>query len=408
MAITIEEFTAAELEDRRRRFVALMESRFPDWNTAVFIDNTNQYYFTGTMQNGVLFIYKDGSFLYGVRRSYDRAMLESPLAALPGGDAAIVSFSTYRDLIAISGAGLGNVYVSGDTMPAGFLERLKKYYSMDRVGFLDSVIQTVRSVKSPAEITRLRLAGEQHRVLLEERVPRLLREGMSEAEFLGELTCEMFRLGHQGLARFHQPQVEIAVGQIGFGTNALYPSWFDGPGGTRGNSAFAPFSADPARKLRKGDAVFVDTPLGVGGYQSDKTQVYFFGSDAPEAFREAHDFCLNLERRIAERLKPGEVPSKIYGEIMASLSEKESDCFMGIDNRHRVKFLGHGVGLNVDEFPVIAQGFDEPLEENMVLAVEPKKGVAGIGMAGVEDTFIVKPSGGECITGGGREVIRVS
>ena len=80
---------------------------------------------------------------------------------------------------------------------------------------------------------------------------------------------------------------------------------------------------------------------------------------------------------------------------------------MGVDNKHRVKFLGHGVGLDIDEFPVIAQGFDEPLEENMVIALEPKKAIEGVGMVGVEETFIVTPRGGQCITGGGREIIGV-
>jgi Xaa-Pro aminopeptidase len=122
---------------------------------------------------------------------------------------------------------------------------------------------------------------------------------------------------------------------------------------------------------------------------------------------EAQQFCLDILSKTADRLKPGEIPSRIYDDITAGLSEKEQSCFMGVDDRHRVKFLGHGVGLNIDEFPVIARGFDEPLEENMVIALEPKKGVPGIGMAGVEETFIVTPTGGRCITSGGREILRV-
>ena len=71
---------------------------------------------------------------------------------------------------------------------------------------------------------------------------------------------------------------------------------------------------------------------------------------------------------------------------------------MGYGNR-QVKFLGHSIGLTIDETPVIAQGFDEPIEERMVFAVEPKKGIKGIGMVGIENTFIVTPEGGKCITG---------
>jgi Xaa-Pro aminopeptidase len=107
-------------------------------------------------------------------------------------------------------------------------------------------------------------------------------------------------------------------------------------------------------------------------------------------------------------LKPGEIPSKIYETVMASVPPERQDHFMGVSPGHRVKFLGHGVGLNIDEFPVIAKGFDEPLEENMVIALEPKHAVAGTGMAGVEDTYLVTKKGGECITGGGRNIIIVT
>ncbi len=71
---------------------------------------------------------------------------------------------------------------------------------------------------------------------------------------------------------------------------------------------------------------------------------------------------------------------------------------MGFGDR-RANFLGHGVGLQIDEFPVLAEGFDEPLDAGMVLALEPKKGVPGVGMVGIEDTFVVTPEGGRSITG---------
>jgi Xaa-Pro aminopeptidase len=242
---------------------------------------------------------------------------------------------------------------------------------------------------------------------LEEKVPALLREGMSEAELLGEMSSEMFKLGFQGLLRFHQFQVEVTLGQIGFGTNSLYPSKFDGPGGAKGNGPWAPLSADGKRKLKKGDLVFADIAFGVGGYHSDKTQVYMFGAQPPAELVKAQRFCMDIQKRAAARFRPGEIPSRLYQETMASIAETDLDCFMGVDKRHRVKFLGHGVGLHIDEFPVIARGFDEPLEENMVLALEPKKAVPGIGMAAVEDTYVVTPEGGRCLTGGGRDIIVV-
>ncbi len=79
---------------------------------------------------------------------------------------------------------------------------------------------------------------------------------------------------------------------------------------------------------------------------------------------------------------------------------------MGFGNR-RVKFLGHGIGLLIDELPVIAERFNEPLQEGMVFAIEPKKGIKNIGMVGIENTFIVTPDGGECITGNNPGLIPV-
>jgi Xaa-Pro aminopeptidase len=380
-----------------------MTSRFPRWDSAIIIENVNQYYFTGTIQDGVLIIQRDGRLIYGVRRSLERARAESPLP-----EQEITGIATYRDLAHIQGGNLGEAYIEGDTMPVVTRERLAKYFTMSNVGFLDSVARTVRSVKSPYELAAIRESGAAHRKLLEEQVPALLREGMTEIDFLGELSREMYRLGYQGLARFHQFQIDIAIGQVGFGINTLSPTWFDGPGGSHGNGPWAPFSGDPCRKLQKGDPVFVDVAFGMRGYHSDKTQVYFFGSEPPQDFLKAHRFCIDIQRRLAEMLKPGEIPSKIYESVMASIPANDSEHFMGVSPANRVKFLGHGVGLNIDDFPVIAKGFDEPLEENMVIALEPKYALWEIGMAGVEDTYRVTPHGGECLTGGGRDIIVVA
>jgi len=396
------QLTLQELLQRREKFTALMTSRFPHWNSAVIMESVNKYYFTGTIQDGVLVIRRDGSLVYGVRRSLERALEET---LLPKQE--LVGISTYRDLAQTLGGNLGQVYVEGDTMPVVTRDRLAKYFTMDTVGFLDAVVRTVRSVKSPYELEAIRESGEAHRKLLENNVPALLRENMTEHEFLGEFAREMYRLGYQGLARFHQFQIDISIGQVGFGTNALVPTWFDGPGGCRGNGPWAPYSGDCERKLKKGEPVFVDVAFGMRGYHSDKTQVYFFCGQPPQDFVNAHRFCIDIQKRIAEMLKPGNIPSKIYETIMASIPPERQDHFMGVSPGHRVKFLGHGVGLNIDEFPVIAKGFDDPLEENMVLALEPKYAVAGTGMAGVEDTYLVTAQGGECLTGGGRDIILV-
>ena len=79
---------------------------------------------------------------------------------------------------------------------------------------------------------------------------------------------------------------------------------------------------------------------------------------------------------------------------------------MGL-GENKVNFVGHGNGLAIDEYPVIAKGFDLPLEAGMVLAIEPKIGIPGIGMVGTENTFEVTTQGGQSITGNNYDIITV-
>jgi Xaa-Pro aminopeptidase len=123
-----------------------------------------------------------------------------------------------------------------------------------------------------------------------------------------------------------------------------------------------------------------------------------FGRPLPEEAIAAHRRCVQIERELAALLKPGAVPSEIYATVMGGLDPAFLQNFMGFGDR-RAGFLGHGVGLQIDEIPVLAEGFDEPLAAGMVLALEPKKGIPGVGMVGLEDTFVVTPAGGRSLTG---------
>jgi Xaa-Pro aminopeptidase len=125
---------------------------------------------------------------------------------------------------------------------------------------------------------------------------------------------------------------------------------------------------------------------------------YMFGKSLPDAVIDVHRRCVEIQNEMALLLKPEVAPSQIYTTIMEGQSPEFLLNFMGFGDR-RANFLGHGVGLQVDELPVIARGFDDPLEEGMVLALEPKKGIPGIGMVGIENTFIVTPGGGRSLTG---------
>jgi Xaa-Pro aminopeptidase len=389
----------SELSDRMNRFRARMDAEHPRWQLAAIFSRVNQYYFTGTMQDGMLLVPRDGKPTFWVRRSFERACSES---LFPD----IRPMKGFRDAAQPGSATRDVIHLEAEVVPLALLERFRKYFPCQTVAALDAQVARVRAIKSPYELAILERAGRIHQRALEEEVPALLREGMSEAELGCELFSLMVRQGHQGVARFAMFGVEVMFGLFGFGENSLYPTNFDGPGGCVGLEPAAPVLGSRTRTLRKGDLVFIDIGCGVEGYHTDKTMTYFFGAQPPEELAALQRRCVDLERWLATMLKPGAVPSQIHATIMASLDPEFLHDFMGFGNR-RVNFLGHGVGLQVDEPPAIAQGFDEPLTAGMVIALEPKKGVPGVGMVGIEDTFVVTPDGGRSITGNHPGLIRV-
>ncbi len=368
-----------------------MDAQNPGWEMAVIFSKINLLYFTGSMPDGMLIIPREKKATLWVRKSFERTSEESEFSD-------IRPMQSFRDIAPHYGSLPKTVYLETEFVPLALYRRLQKYFPFDDHKPLDFQIASTRAVKSELELSYMEQAGAIHQRVLEELVPRMLREGMSEADLGAELYQVMVKEGHQGTTRFAMFDTEVAVAQLGFGENSLYPTNFDGPGGSRGLNAAAPGLGCRERTLKKGDLVFVDMGLGVNGYHSDKTMTYMFGKALSDNVINIHRQCVDIQNRIAEMLKPGAVPEHIYETIMDGLSVDFKKDFMGFGNR-RVKFLGHGIGLTVDELPVLAVNFKEPLVENMVFAVEPKKGIAGVGMVGTENTFIVTPQGGRCITG---------
>jgi Xaa-Pro aminopeptidase len=383
----------AELTARMRQFRAKMDAELPEWELAAFFGKINQYYYTGTMPDGVLLVPRDAEAVLCVRRSFERACAESLFPA-------IRPIKSFRDALPFVPAGARQaVHLETELVPFALVQRFRKYFLCREIASLDAPAAGVRTVKSPFELALMERCGEIHRRVLEEGVPPLLRAGMTEAELACELYSLLVREGHQGAVRFGRFNVDIAVGQLGFGVNSLYPTSFDGPGGCVGLCPAAPVLGSRGRKLRPGDLVFVDLGCAVDGYHTDKTMTYMFGRPLPDEVMAIHQRCVELEHQIASQLRPGAVPSEIYSRIIAGLDPAFLPNFMGFGNR-RVNFLGHGVGLQIDEPPVLAEGFDQPLAAGMTLAVEPKKGIAEVGLVGGENTYLVTPGGGRSLTGG--------
>lgn len=390
---------STELKNRMMQFRKQMDKSNPKWEIAVIFSKINLYYFTGTMQDGMLIIPRNDDATFWVRRSYERALDESLFGK-------IEHMNSFRD----AAKGMDNipdtVYLETETVPLALYQRFQKHFPFKNINPVDIHIAAVRSIKSEYELQLMRKAGKIHQHVLEDIVPEMLVEGMSEAELAAELFKVMIEEGHDGVTRFGMFDTEIVLGHIGFGESSIYPSYFDGASGTYGLSPAVPLLGSRKQKLKKSDMVYIDTGCGVEGYNTDKTMTYMFGRGLPQYAIDAHNKCVEIQNEIAGMLKPGALPSEIYQTIMDNLDKDFLENFMGFGSR-KVKFLGHGIGLLIYELPVIAERFNEPLQEGMVFAVEPKKGIKNIGMVGIENTFIITPNGGECITGDNPGLIQV-
>ena len=123
--------------------------------------------------------------------------------------------------------------------------------------------------------------------------------------------------------------------------------------------------------------------------------------------RRAHEFCCEILRRLENRLRPGAVCSEIYRATLAEAQELgEPEGFMGYGD-NRVRFFGHGVGLELDELPVLADRVDIVLQPGMVVAVGPKAFLSDVGPVGIENTYVVTPDGPERMSDAVEEIVPV-
>lgn len=390
--------SAEDLKLRKKKFHDNMKRENPDWEVALIFSKINIFYFTGTTQNGVIIIPRNGELMFFVKRSFERSMIESHLEN-------IYPMTSYKDILEYFSPGNKTVYIEKEVVPYAYFERFNKYFKYETIKPLDNVLSKTRSVKTDYELSMMTKAGEIHDEVMTKIAPNLLKEGVSELEVGTELFKHMIYSGHQGICRMRNFNAEMFLGAICFGDNANFYHSHDGPVGMKGISPAVPLLGSRDRKLKKNDLIIIDTVCGYGGYYTDKTLVYYYGTP-PQPLKDTHARCISIQNEIVDMLKPGNIPSEIYQKITDAIEDSFDENFMGYGS-NKVKFLGHGIGLVVDEYPVIAPGFDEPLQMGMTLAIEPKKSITNIGMVGIENTFLVGENGGISLTGINHEIIEI-
>ncbi len=361
-------------------------------DVAVLNLNSDLYYYTGSVKPLCAIIPAKGEPFVFARKALQKIREEIVGFRLE-------EFRNTNDLLqTIKRNGLTYVKQVGFTLDSAAystVQRWREVFPEAAISDLSWQIRQLRMVKSEAEIARFVQAG---RILskLPQIVQESFRPGMTELELSAAIE-HYFRLnGHCGLTRCRSEVMEMGFGVCSSGTNSLAGTKFDGICAGVGVSNAVPYGAG-RHAIASNQPVIMDYGFNFGGYHSDQTRMLSWGEPETSVLK-AYQAMLKVEETILGELKPGRLWSAVYETALQAAAATGYEAeFMGL-GPEKVRFVGHGVGLELDEPPLLAPRMNFPLEAGMVVAIEPKVSLPGLGVIGIEDTVVIRENGIEVIT----------
>lgn len=367
---------------------------------ALIIHHTNLFYLSGTSQSCHLFVPRSGKPLLMVRKSYSRALQESPMEEIME----VKSLKTIPEILQGRGFNLGTIGLELDVIPYNTWQFYQKIFKDTNLADISDPLKKIRMIKSDYEVGLLQGACAVLDQVFAD-VPAMVREGMTEIELASLFEAGMRRRGYGGCSKMRAFNQDFFLGNVTTGSSGAVPSYFDGPvSGSGLTPANNPHGAG-WKTIGRNEIIYIDYTCVVNGYTADGARMFVLGS-VSEQLEKAHSVSLAILETIVAMIKPGVICEDIYLKS-AELAEQMGlqDHFMGIGS-DRVRFIGHGVGLELDEYPIFAKGVKMVLEEGMTFALEPKF-VFPEGAIGIENTYVLKADGAQALTHAPQDIIRV-
>ncbi|MCX8116605.1 MAG: Xaa-Pro peptidase family protein [Desulfobacterota bacterium] len=380
----------SEIESRILRFQKALAEKGLDG--AFVLQNVDRYYFSGTIQTSVLFIPREGEPALMVQKGFERARRESPL----------------KDVLPVVGRGqikkrlkergwlrLKRIGLEMDVLPINLFFRYQQTYPEYEWVDVSEAILRLRMIKSPYEVEQLRRAAAiLHKGYLE--IGGILREGMTELEVDGHLALIARREGHMGVMRMRGWNQEMTHAHVLAGETGAAVSFLDSPHGGMGNT---PAMAQGAsfRRIGRNEPIGIDYGVGVNGYIADQFRTFVIG-ELPDDLRMAHDLSLEIHALFVEKARPGIPCSELYRFLLERVKRSAFEGYFNGYGEGKVRFIGHGLGLEIDEYPILSPRFNQTLEPGMVIALEPMFVFPDRGIVGLEDDYLITPSGAERLT----------
>jgi Xaa-Pro dipeptidase len=379
----------AEISARLRSFQERLSGAGID--AAVIVQNADLFYFTGSVQQGMLVVPASGEPVYFVRRVYERAREESGVDRV----VQIGSPKEVPDYFRKRGMAFRSVGFELDVMPVLTFNRYAPLFDGTSPADVSGIIREVRAVKGPSEIAALASCGRKLSELLS-RARSEIRPGMTETEICGILHGLSISGGHTTITRMRSWNQDAGLGCVISGPDAAMPSYADFPTAGRGSSPYVP-AGQGHRALRENEPIILDLMWAQDGYLADMARTYVCGV-LPDKLAMAHETAVKVLRNIESAIRPGAVSGDLYeiGVEVASHSPFARN-FMGVPG-YNVRFIGHGIGIEIDEMPFIARGMKTVLLAGMSFTLEPKFAFPEEGAVGLENTYLVTETGFEKLT----------
>ena len=388
-----------EIEKRLTRIRAGMEKQ--EIESLLVIQKMNFYYVSGTTQDGLLFVPLEGKPLLMIKRELERGRIESPIKN-------IVALKSIREMASSIQTHFGKLPntlgLELDVLPVKDYFQFQELFPSTRFIDASPVLREARKIKSPFEIDLMREAGEIGRKVYQE-AKRILKEGMTEIEFGGFLEAVAKKYGHEGLLRVRSLNYEAYTWHVLSGLTGGIVSQSDSPMGGLGLSPAFPVGAS-RKSMKAHEPILVDFGTCFHGYQADETRMFSIGK-MEQKFIDAYNACKEIHDAVLKETRPGADCEALFLKTLRlaeNLGYKES--YLGPSGL-QTRFIGHGIGLELNELPFIAWGQSYPLEEGMTFALEPKIVFPGRGSVGLENTVLVTHDGPEILTPVEQEIFQV-
>lgn len=383
---------STELKIRRDKIRRLMLQQGID--ALIIATNVNMIYANGAMVSGYLYIPLNAPSILFVKRPNNVVGEHVKPIRKP---------EQLPELIAQCGLPMPTkLALEGDELTYREYLRLAACFpNVEVVPSATSLVREARSIKTEQEVELFRRSGKMHAQAYAQ-IPSLYRAGMTDSELSIEVERLMRQSGCLGIFRVFGQSMEIFMGSLLAGDNAAVASPYDFALGGEGLHPSLPGGANGSL-LKEGESFMVDMAGNYYGYMSDMSRVYAIGSLSDEAYK-AHQVCIDIQNEIADHVKPGVVCESLYQMALERVRRAGfADYFMGVEQKAR--FIGHGVGLEINESPVIASRISTILEPGMVFALEPKIVLPGVGPLGIENTWVVTAEGVEKLTNAPEEIV---